>query len=96
MLPDTGDSGAARVAEWVRGEIEQIAAGPTGERLSVTISAGTATIHKDDQQPADIIERADKALYQAKAHGRNCVRPGAVRAAALETIALAPGPMTTH
>ena len=43
VLPDTGDSGAARVAEWVRGEIEQIAAGPTGERLSVTISAGTAT-----------------------------------------------------
>jgi diguanylate cyclase (GGDEF)-like protein len=96
VLPDTGESGAARVAEWVRGEIEQIAAGPTGERLSVTISAGTATIHKDDQQAADIIERADKALYQAKAHGRNCVRPGAVRAPALETITLAPGPMTTH
>jgi len=96
VLPDTGDSGAARVAEWVRGEIEQIAAGPTGERLSVTISAGTATIHKDDQQAADIIERADKALYQAKAHGRNCVRPSAVRAPAPETITLAPGPMTTH
>ncbi len=96
VLPDTGESGAARVAEWVRGEIEQIAAGPTGERLSVTISAGTATIQKEDQQAADIIERADKALYQAKAHGRNCVRPGAVRTPALETITLAPGPMTTH
>jgi len=84
------------VAEWVREEIEQIAAGPTGERLSVTISAGTATIHKDDQQAADLIERADKALYQAKAHGRNCVRPGAARTPALETITLAPGPMTTH
>ena len=34
VLPETGESGAARVAEWVRGEIEQIAAGPTGERLS--------------------------------------------------------------
>jgi diguanylate cyclase (GGDEF)-like protein len=96
VLPDTGESGAARVAEWVRGEIEQIAAGTTGERLSVTISAGTATIHKDDEQAADLIERADKALYQAKAHGRNCVRPSAARTPTPEPITLAPGPMTTH
>jgi diguanylate cyclase (GGDEF)-like protein len=77
VLPETGDSGAARVAEWLRGEIEQIATAPSGERLPVTISAGTATALKGELQAIEIIERADRALYQAKAQGRNCVRAAA-------------------
>jgi diguanylate cyclase (GGDEF)-like protein len=98
VLPETGESGAGRVAEWVRGEIEQIVSGPAGERLAVTISAGTATIQKDDQEAADIIGRADRALYQAKAQGRNCVRPGpeTPRPAVSEPITLSPGTLTAH
>lgn len=74
VLPDTGDSGAARVAEWIRGEMEQVATTVSGERVAITVSVGTATVHNGEAQPADLIDRADRALYEAKAHGRNCVR----------------------
>lgn len=73
VLPDTGDKGAARVAEWLRGEIEQIWTAPSGQPLSVTISAGIATVAKGELQAVEVIERADRALYAAKAQGRNCV-----------------------
>jgi diguanylate cyclase (GGDEF)-like protein len=93
VLPDTGDSGAARVAEWIRGEMEQVATTISGERIAITVSVGTATVHTGNMQPAELIDRADRALYEAKAHGRNCVRSAAVltpspgRAPAVEPIA---------
>jgi diguanylate cyclase (GGDEF)-like protein len=79
VLPDTAEGGASRVAEWIRGEMEQVAMMVSGERVSITVSVGTATVHKGEvQQPAEIIDRADRALYEAKAAGRNCVRSAAV------------------
>jgi diguanylate cyclase (GGDEF)-like protein len=79
VLPDTAENGAARVAEWIRGEMEQVAMTVSGERVSITISVGFATVHRGEvQQPAEIIDRADRALYDAKASGRNCVRAAAV------------------
>ena len=38
---------------------------------TVTVSAGYAQITEKDYPPA-VLERADKALYYAKEHGRNC------------------------
>jgi diguanylate cyclase (GGDEF)-like protein len=97
ILPETGDSGVARVAEWLRGEIEQIVAAHSGERLAVTISAGTATALKGELQAIEIIERADRALYEAKAQGRNCVRSAAAprSAPAFDALPL-PGSLVTH
>jgi PleD family two-component response regulator len=39
----------------------------------LTISVGVAVIEAGDT-PAELILRADRALYQAKAAGKNCVR----------------------
>ncbi|MGP1386796.1 MAG: diguanylate cyclase [Thainema sp.] len=39
--------------------------------LQVTISVGIAESHKADSRIDDVLERADQALYQAKANGRN-------------------------
>jgi diguanylate cyclase (GGDEF)-like protein len=86
VLPETGDSGAARVAEWLRGEIEQIVTMPSGEPVAVTISAGTATVQKGEIESIEVIERADHALYQAKAQGRNCVRSAPSLAPAAQTV----------
>ena len=44
-----------------------------GLRLGVTLSQGVAQLQPDDT-PERFIERADRALYRAKADGRNCVR----------------------
>jgi diguanylate cyclase (GGDEF)-like protein len=77
VLPETGEAGAARVAESLRAEIEQMNPSVSGQRLNATISVGTATAHKGNLQAEQFIERADRALYDAKAHGRNCVRSAA-------------------
>ncbi len=42
-------------------------------RVTVTISAGVAVISPNDTGVDDLLRRADRALYQAKAEGRNRV-----------------------
>ena len=46
---------------------------PNNVDCNVTISLGVATYPEDGETPQDIIEKADKALYWAKEHGRNQV-----------------------
>jgi len=43
------------------------------KRLGVTVSIGCASYTREDHLPADVIKRADKALYRAKETGRNRV-----------------------
>jgi diguanylate cyclase (GGDEF)-like protein len=92
VLPETAAAGAGRVGEWVRGEIEQIVVAGRDSRVSLTISVGIATATAGEQADA-LLERADRALYTAKAAGRNCVRAGISRPAhlyPLPTVGLAP------
>lgn len=85
-LPDTAAAGAARVAEWLRGEIEQIEVRDGVRRVTISISVGATTAQDDDDADA-LLERADRALYSAKAAGRNCVRtaPAGLRPVATVT-----------
>ncbi|MCK5665711.1 MAG: GGDEF domain-containing protein, partial [Thiotrichaceae bacterium] len=75
LLPKTSIDGALVVAEIVR---EIISTGLLVDKKSdtsygkVTISIGVTQFQTDDTS-TDIIGRADKALYQAKDHGRNRV-----------------------
>jgi diguanylate cyclase (GGDEF)-like protein len=73
VLPETPAAGAMRVAEWVRGEIEQIEVPGRDTPVRPTISIGVATWSAVDGVDG-LLERADRALYAAKAAGRNCVR----------------------
>lgn len=43
--------------------------------VTVTTSFGVASINLDTENPDQLIQNADKTLYQAKNDGRNCVRP---------------------
>ena len=43
------------------------------ERLAITVSIGCAQVTDEDRIPADVIKRADNALYEAKKSGRNRV-----------------------
>jgi diguanylate cyclase (GGDEF)-like protein len=73
LLPETPEAGASRVAEWVRSEIEQIVVPGREATVTPTISVGVATATAGEDANA-LLERADCALYAAKAAGRNCVR----------------------
>ncbi len=79
LLPETPESGAAWVAEWLRSELEQIEVLSAGQRASVTISAGIATVLSGDMTAPALLEEADRALYDAKKSGRNCVRSADLR-----------------
>lgn len=41
--------------------------------ISFTVSIGRTLVKESDSNVEEIIERADKALYKAKHHGRDCV-----------------------
>ena len=77
LLPDTPQSGALQLAEAVRREVAALAIPHEGSPTAavITLSAGVATFtHGRDNTPADLVERADAALYRAKNTGRDrCV-----------------------
>jgi diguanylate cyclase (GGDEF)-like protein len=69
ILPDTHLQGAVEVAERVRRAVEKSHA--TGPPL--TVSIGAATFPADAASAAELIDRADWAMYLAKRKGRNRV-----------------------
>lgn len=80
LLPGAAGDAALLVAQRVRRNIERILLPGTGVRngervqmISVTASVGIATYRGVDDNVHTMMERADMALYQAKAAGRNCV-----------------------
>ena len=60
-----------------RDDIQRIVKEKAGRELTLTVSVGWATWEDDDL--GQLLARADGALYEAKAAGRNCVRPHADR-----------------
>jgi diguanylate cyclase (GGDEF)-like protein len=57
--------------------IRRLAEGKPSSVLSVTISIGVATAAPERSSPETVLEFADKALYRAKANGRNRVEAAA-------------------
>ncbi|MEX2474519.1 diguanylate cyclase [Marinobacter sp.] len=77
LLPATDEQGADRVAERLRQAIARAPVYPNGgaQPVRLTVSIGVATmIPEQDSEPAELIRRADEALYGAKSAGRNRVR----------------------
>lgn len=70
ICPATTSEGATALAETLRHSIAS-----TGFSIAdqVTVSIGIASFHADDSL-AQLLERVDQALYQAKHEGRNCIR----------------------
>jgi two-component system cell cycle response regulator len=75
IMPDTGLEGAARVAERIRNNVAgspfRVADGK--DLLTVTISVGVAATLGEGDTPQALLKRADEAVYEAKAQGRNKV-----------------------
>lgn len=75
LLPLTGGHQALQVAEKLRAAVaRQRVEGPAGP-VAVTASFGVATADRSVGDVDDLLQRADTALYAAKADGRNrCTR----------------------
>jgi two-component system cell cycle response regulator len=72
LLPDADIELAKIVAERIRQSVETSKTAFNGKDHQVTISLGVAKYNPEiDETELDLIERADKALYQSKQNGRN-------------------------
>ncbi len=79
LLPNTPREGACRVAEGIRREMEALAIPHAYAATApvVTLSLGVAGGQvSESMYPEKLVEKADKALYQAKNSGRNQVNCG--------------------
>jgi diguanylate cyclase (GGDEF)-like protein len=70
LAPDTDRTGGAELAEKLRRDIEMLALPSIGQ---LTASFGVAALPEDAVDPHELLRRADRALYAAKALGRNRV-----------------------
>jgi diguanylate cyclase (GGDEF)-like protein len=75
LMPGSNASNALVVAERIRSRVEMAARdnGPLPPHLRATVSLGLAVMSAD-ASPQELIARADRALYRAKAEGKNRVR----------------------
>ncbi|MCG8428483.1 MAG: GGDEF domain-containing protein [Chromatiales bacterium] len=71
LLNNTAIDGAELLAERIRNKINNLKP-HTSKDISITISLGVTTMQEDDDM-ASFVNRADKALYEAKHTGRNRV-----------------------
>lgn len=83
ILPNTNAEGAVQLAEKVRSEIKALEITHAKSQISkcVTLSLGVASTVDCLTSSAMLISEADKALYQAKAKGRDRVVVSAIRPA---------------
>jgi diguanylate cyclase (GGDEF)-like protein len=74
LLPDTALEGALNVAQLINQRLNEVALPHASSPVAdiVTVSMGLATcVPSHDKSAMDLIELADKQLYQAKEQGRN-------------------------
>src|SRR5262249_16726187 len=76
LLPGTIGKQAMARADAMRQRLEATAFAVDGASIGVTISIGVSEAAGPAESIGDLMKRADRALYQAKRDGRNCVRFG--------------------
>ena len=76
ILPHTEEQGAVKVAQEIHQQIRdlQIPHASSGVGDTISLSLGVSSIIPNGQTlPDTLVSAADKALYEAKLNGRNCV-----------------------
>ena len=74
LLPDTDIAGAKIIAQKIRQRVESKSLQIHGASINYTISIGISQFNKNIDSVIDtVLDRADKALYEAKNSGRNRV-----------------------
>ncbi len=71
VLPNTSKKGAIVAAEKLKQKIGKASQKFRGEELDITLSIGIATYPENASTKDSLVEKADKALYEAKNRGKN-------------------------
>ena len=75
LLPDCSLDNAVKLAETLRKDVQNLIVPFEGNSIRFTASFGVACGLPDTAfEPEDLLAISDKALYQAKRDGRNCVK----------------------
>lgn len=72
-LVETDQAAAEQVAERIRLQVAHAPIEADSERTCLTVSIGLATLNNGVERIEPLIDRADRAMYRAKAAGRNRV-----------------------
>lgn len=75
IIPESSEKGALTIAERIRCTIEQHTIISLDRKLKVTVSIGGSSFPDKAPTQQQLIDTADRALYQAKENGRNQVMP---------------------
>ena len=75
ILPETSGVNAMKVAEKIRFAVKNIHVKTDKSPIYFTVSLGVTEFHNDDKDAMIMIDRADKALYDAKKAGRDKTVP---------------------
>jgi diguanylate cyclase (GGDEF)-like protein len=70
VLPDTPQDTAATILDRLRAIIADLDWSAFSPGMRVTVSAGVTAL-RPEESPDALLARADRALYEAKAGGRN-------------------------
>lgn len=73
LLPSLAGADAAAVAERLRAAVQVLDVRSGGSPVPLTVSVGVTGATAADRSYDEVVRRADAALYEAKARGRNCV-----------------------
>jgi diguanylate cyclase (GGDEF)-like protein/PAS domain S-box-containing protein len=73
LLPSASGIAALAIAERIRVAVNRLSVESANGTTMLSISTGVTLFQSDDRQLQDAIRRADEALYEAKAAGRNRV-----------------------
>jgi diguanylate cyclase (GGDEF)-like protein len=73
ILPGAPPEAVRATGERIRRAVESEPVHADGELIPVTVSVGVAMLGEDIQASAELVRRADAALYRAKGSGRNRV-----------------------
>jgi diguanylate cyclase (GGDEF)-like protein len=87
LLFDASMSQALQVAERLRQEFEMV--GLAEQPAGATVSIGVAAMCEADRDLPRLLAAADRALYRAKAKGRNRVEPARVPLTVIDTLEIA-------
>ena len=73
IMPDTDAETAAELAETIRRKVNESTIHYNGHEMKVMLSFGVAAFPANGVNDDELVRKADRALYRAKAEGRNRV-----------------------